>query len=228
LTNSTRNTPDRFEREIFNKKLDNYLQFVNMAPRPQATSSSTPPPPQQQSQASLPGMKRGIAIGVAASVCIILIALLAIFAVRRRRKLKAQQLQADTSNPAPETEWAKDEKEDPAREVRCGPVPAPAPLVEADARTIYELDANPTPELPTKDEGRKAQELDAGIEKLVEAGSYTPKKNVPALHISPPQLAPIEHVSLLGTSPLGVSPLGVSPLEEVYFPHTPRSPHGWV
>ncbi|KAF2676357.1 hypothetical protein K458DRAFT_183636 [Lentithecium fluviatile CBS 122367] len=212
-----------------------------MAPLPQATSSPTPSQQQQsQSATALPGMKRGIAIGIAASVCIILIALLAFYAIRRRRKVKAQRLQASVPSFNDDKECIqKDTKEKPLPSEPWTPTLTP---VEADARPIYELDAGLMPEMPTKANVRKAQELDVESthkvqrtwercsEKADESvpaddvlGRSTPKRQVPILHISPPEMANLERTSLLG-----VSPLGVSPLEDAYFPQTPRSPYGWV
>jgi hypothetical protein len=176
-------------------------------------------------------MKRGIAIGVAASVCIILIALLAFFAVQRRKKIKAQARQSPL---VPDIEQEKHYVAESKEEIHDLPI-SPAPLVEADTRTIYELDAEPMPELPTKDNGRKAQELDGenvgdlkGLPSYESLSRSTPKRSVPVLHISPPESSQLEGMALLGISPAGASPMIVSPLEEVYFPQTPRSPRGWV
>ncbi|KAH7378283.1 hypothetical protein BKA66DRAFT_513315 [Pyrenochaeta sp. MPI-SDFR-AT-0127] len=108
-----------------------------------STSSSQMP---EESQTGLPGMKRGIAIGVACSVAVILIALLAFFAYRRRNRIfKKHQTSEEKVVEAPNNEVWPQEK---ALQKDPPPPPSPPP-VEAEARTIYEMDANQIPELPT-------------------------------------------------------------------------------
>lgn len=207
-----------------------------MAPLPQASASPTPTTAEQQS--GLPGLKRGIAIGVASSVCLILIALLAHFAVKRRRKLalaKAQNESTTTDHqaPSPGSEHQRIyEKALPPLydDAACTPAPAPAPPVEAEARPIYEMDAGQVPELPSKAHVRDAQELDGGLgtsERGLkeERRPVVPQaaRQVPVLRISPPEISPLGSVS-----PLAVSPLGISPLEEAYSAQTPREPHRWI
>ncbi|KAF1979820.1 hypothetical protein BU23DRAFT_563196 [Bimuria novae-zelandiae CBS 107.79] len=201
-----------------------------MAPTAQASGSSPSATPESQNSSALPGLKRGIAVGVASSVCFILIALLALFLLRHRKQRKAQQQQA-----AELPNWS-DEKKAPPPPVKDW-VAIPSSPIEADTtRTIYELDAGEVPELPTKIHILGAQELDAdstiddlnglkrkslAIVDTVESygGSEPRSREVPTLQISPPELSP------LSTSPLlGVSPVSVSPLEEAYLPQSPRSP----
>ena len=220
-------------------------------PLPQSSPSPSSTPQEQQQPKTLPGMKRGIAIGVAASVCIILIAMLAFFAIRHRKLAKAQllalqqQQQKHLPPPWQEEKQCINEKSIPGCTTESMR-PSPAPLVEADTRPIFELDANPTPELPTKDEGRKAQELDGsdssnsnsnmhifmGTDEKVPLGEAVerdaPRRLVPVLHISPPETVSRDNVALLGVSPAGTSPGVVSPLESVCFVGTPREARGWV
>lgn len=125
-----------------------------MAPYPDSTpaeSSSPQPvttPPSEDS--ALPGMKRGIAIGVACSVGIILIALVAFFAYRRRKRQAAKTQHTKLSPEEPvEMEaggafWPKEK----ARHVQATPI-------EADAYTIHELDGSEVPELPGHYEGQE-------------------------------------------------------------------------
>ncbi|KAF1848660.1 uncharacterized protein K460DRAFT_403937 [Cucurbitaria berberidis CBS 394.84] len=100
------------------------------------------------SQTGLPGMKRGIAIGVACSVAILVVALLAFFAVRRRKRiLRSPKNSGNNMVELSGTEVWPHEK---ALQIASPPQPPPLPLVEADARAIYELDADPIlPELPS-------------------------------------------------------------------------------
>lgn len=195
-------------------------------------------------------MKRGIAIGVAASTCIILIALLAAFAVHRRKMLTAQLAQAQRPNPTPGLIEEKQclsirtQEKLPISLPRDEP-PHVAPL-EAETRPIFELDGDPA-ELPTKDASRRVQELDGAslpaywdlkIEKQNARAPVArqptlrggPLRLVPVLHVSPPEVSPLEGTILLtgGVSPLASSPGAISPLQEVYSPMTPRAPRGWI
>ncbi|KAF2640101.1 hypothetical protein P280DRAFT_27366 [Massarina eburnea CBS 473.64] len=119
---------------------------------------SLAPREEEQQSTGLPGMKRGIAIGVAASITLILIALLAHFAYRRRKNIKISELQAQTQAQPDHTNmtsWPKEKSDINPDYWR----PLPPPPVEADARTIHELDGvSSLPELPTK---AHVQELDA-------------------------------------------------------------------
>ncbi|CAI6335390.1 unnamed protein product [Periconia digitata] len=134
-----------------------------MAPQPQESSSP--------SSSSLPGMKRGIGIGVVASLTIIIIAIVTYLALRRRRLLrekKAKELENPTSDieqqPLPFSEDPNQEKKPAFQYWRQ------FPAVEADARSIHELDgAGPMPELPTK---VNVQELEANA---VDSGGVAPR-----------------------------------------------------
>ncbi|KAF9696756.1 hypothetical protein EKO04_005349 [Ascochyta lentis] len=125
-----------------------------MAPYPDSTPTETSPPevvataPPEDS--ALPGMKRGIAIGVACSVGIIMVALLAFFAYRRRKQQAAKHTKLSPEEPVEMDAggfWPQEKK----RHV-------PAAPIEADAHTIHELDGSEVPELPGHYEG---QELNA-------------------------------------------------------------------
>lgn len=207
-----------------------------MAPSPQPSDTSSAPAPSQDSQGPsvLPGLKRGIAVGVASSVCLILIALLAFFALRRRKQRKAQQQRARSPDIKELPAWAERPRSPAPPEKNWIPIP-PSPI-EADTHTIYELDASPVPELPTKIHVPGAHELDAknvsgtpvdikrtslaARESTERYGASEPRySDVPTLRIFPPEVSPLSTTSLLA-----VSPLTVSPLEEAYLPQSPRSP----
>jgi len=129
-------------------------------------SSSTLPPSRPsltreetalQTDLALPGIKRGIAIGVACSVSVILIAILAFFAIRRRNRVLARRAQCNTTTPANhDIETGPQEKARWSAIPPTPPLPTPPP-VEADTQVIYELDANPITELPG---GSSAQEIE--------------------------------------------------------------------
>lgn len=98
---------------------------------------------------SLPGMKRGIAIGVACSVGIIMVALLAFFAYRRRKQ-QATKTKHTKLSPEEPVEmdagafWPPQEK---SQHVHTAPI-------EADAHVVHELDGSEVPELPGNYEGQ--------------------------------------------------------------------------
>ncbi|KAJ4346621.1 uncharacterized protein N0V89_010552 [Didymosphaeria variabile] len=212
-----------------------------MAPFPQTTASPSSPSPEPQTPSVLPGLKRGIAVGVASSVCLILIALLAFFALRRRNKRKALQQQGHSPDIKELPAWSEQKSIPPPPEKQWIPIP-PSPI-EADTQTIHELEASPVPELPTKIHVPGAQELDTGSadnnknalnrkdittrESVGRYGSSEPRySDVPTLRISPPEMSPLSTASLLA-----ISPLTVSPLEEAYLPQSPRSPRSpqhWI
>jgi heme/copper-type cytochrome/quinol oxidase subunit 2 len=96
----------------------------------------------EEEDSTLPGIKRGIAIGVAFSVSIVLIAILAYFVIRRRRRSRKQKAK---TNPEEDLE-----KEVVLPEKATWIVPPPPPPVEADARAVYELDATEIVELPSE------------------------------------------------------------------------------
>lgn len=128
-----------------------------MAPYPDSSTpmeaSSTPEVVTQapEEDSALPGMKRGIAIGVACSVGIIMIALVAFFAYRRRKKnaTKAKHTRLSPEEPVemdtPGAFWPQ-EKAQHAQKV----VP-----FEADAHVVHELDGSTVPELPGHYEGQE-------------------------------------------------------------------------
>ena len=86
----------------------------------------------------LPGMKRGIAIGIACSVVVVLIPLLACFAIRRHKRI-AMSNRHESKNK-------QEDREDSWWHEKT--VQIYVPPVEADIRSIYELDTDKTPELP--------------------------------------------------------------------------------
>lgn len=127
-----------------------------MAPHPSVDQAVSTPSPTlssnipQESQTGLPGMKRGIAIGVACSVAVVLIALVTYFAFKRRSRITLEQQEQRNSKAnyfngtEPET-WPQEKIVD----LEMPPSLPTLPPVEADARTIYEMDATQVPELPS-------------------------------------------------------------------------------
>jgi|SRR5690242_2767382 len=124
-----------------------------MAPYPDSTPTETSPvvathAPEEDS--ALPGMKRGIAIGVACSVGIIMIALVAFFAYRRRKQnaAKAKHSKLSPEEPVEMEASAGFWPQEKARHVQAKPI-------EAESRSIHELDGSEIPELPGHYEGRE-------------------------------------------------------------------------
>lgn len=130
-----------------------------MAPYPDSSTteaSSTPEVVTQdpEDESTLPGMKRGIAIGVACSVGIIMIALVAFFAYRRRKKnatkpkhsrLSAEEpVEMDTPGPF----WPQEKAQHAQHAQKIVPF-------EADAHVVHELDGSTVPELPGHYEGQE-------------------------------------------------------------------------
>ncbi|KAF2878006.1 hypothetical protein BDV95DRAFT_600686 [Massariosphaeria phaeospora] len=201
-----------------------------MAPLTTPHPRRSPPSPPSS---SLPGIKRGIAIGCAVSLTILLIALLAYFALKQRTKQRKAALQSTPPkgthdmvlplpSPGPPPPYLPEK-------IQCGVIPPP-PLVEADAQTIHELPATPpcvhVAELASKPQ-LEVQELD-GKTVLERAGETAEgckaRSATPTLHLH------IEHVgesdashcreqscgSQLVVSPMDGSPMCVSPLDERY------------
>lgn len=201
-------------------------------PQPSPTPSSSTSDPQPSSV--LPGLKRGIAVGVASCVCLIMIALLALFVIRRRKQCKAQQQLGHSPNARELPGWLNEKNFPPLPEKKW--IPVPSSPIEVDTHTIHELEAGQVPELPTKVHVPGLQELDAGstidksedlkreslfIKDDVERheASEPRYREVPTLRIPPPEMSPLG-----GSSLPGMSPLLISPLEEVYKQQSPRSP----
>lgn len=128
-----------------------------MAPYPDSTPTQASSSPEVVSTApaedsALPGMKRGIAIGVACSVGIIMIALVAFLAYRRRKqqatKVKHTRLSAEEPVEMDTTTAPWPQEKTRHAYVQKSPV-------EADARVVYELDGGYVPELPGHYEGQE-------------------------------------------------------------------------
>lgn len=128
-----------------------------MAPSPDTTPTETAGPMVVETEpaesSTLPGMKRGIAIGVACSVGIIMIALLAFFAYRRRKKQAAKHTRLSPEEPVEMDAggfWPQ-QKAWPQEKPRS----AHTTPIEADAHVIHELEASEVPELPGHYEGQE-------------------------------------------------------------------------
>ncbi|CAO2653935.1 Nn.00g106680.m01.CDS01 [Neocucurbitaria sp. VM-36] len=171
----------------------------------------------QESKTGLPGMKRGIAIGVAGCVAVLVIAALAAYVVRRRRRISRarRDLEVNTVElPATEV-WAQEKSWRTA--TPPAPPPPPPPPVEADARTIYEMDATQIPELPSETDAHDIKKNNQPTRNswcLDDDAAYTQKQrdqwNIPEnRRITPPYL-PLLTVSAPMVSPGEVSPLLVS------------------
>ncbi|KAF3035771.1 hypothetical protein E8E12_000929 [Didymella heteroderae] len=123
-----------------------------MAPYPESTAAETPGvQPNPDEEPTLPGMKRGIAIGVACSVFIIMVALLAFFAYRRRKQqvTKTKHTQLGLEEPMEMdagTFWPPPQQEK-NQQVYTAPI-------EADVHVVHELDGSGVPELPGNFEGQ--------------------------------------------------------------------------
>lgn len=105
-----------------------------MAPTP---TPATPDQPRNSTesdgpQSTLPGMKRGIAIGVACCIAVLIIALPPFFALRRRKRLRKKSTSPDLVELPAADPIIYSPKVENYQEI---------PLVEAEARPIYELDA---------------------------------------------------------------------------------------
>lgn len=222
--------------------------LTTMAPYPDSTPAGTPTPevvseaPAEDS--ALPGMKRGIAIGVACSVGIIMVALLAFFAYRRRKQQAAKHTKLSLEEPVEMDAggfWPQEKK----RHVQAVPI-------EADAQTIHELDGSAVPELPGHYEGQElnankktsrasyGDDDDAYGHNLQQWNDWSAALNAshhrqveeplqrsnPYLELSPSRPRPID-VSPAGASMLDapaqnasygcVSPLALSPLEDAHL-----------
>jgi hypothetical protein len=209
-----------------------------------SSSSSTPYMP-QETESTLPGIKRGIAIGVACSVSIILIAILAFFAIRRRNRVlkrnrlagipKIEHIEAEAW-PQEKAWWTAPTPPSPPLPIPI-PIPSPPP-VEADARTIYELDADQIPELPNHTiihqteiaENDKENEDDAYAQKLKQWKAWSiaidPEPTnarptswrLPLLTISPPEESRDDVSPLLNSRwSFDASPVLVSPPPSAHF-----------
>ena len=128
--------------------------MVTFAPsptmRPSNLTTTTEAETALETDLALPGIKRGIAIGVACSVSVVVIAILAFFAIRRRNRVLARRAQPHTTKaeimdaeagPQEKAWWAATPASSPSLP------PPPPPPVEVDAQIIYELDAGQIPEL---------------------------------------------------------------------------------
>jgi hypothetical protein len=200
---------------------------------------------------ALPGIKRGIAIGVACSVSVVVIAILAFFAIRRRNRVLARRarLQTTTTEPVNDEAGPQEKAWWAATPASSPSLPPPPPPVEADVRTIYELDAGQIPELhgdtaAHEVEGNsnhavseEAEDLYAQKLQQWRSWNIAPEPNaasntvepvhscLPLLMVSPPEGSPGEISPLLRSSwdypSQDASP--VSPPPNVHFP---SSHHG--
>lgn len=221
-------------------------------PNPTATESSAPEAqPAQHEDSALPGMKRGIAIGVACSVGIIMVALLAFFAYRRRKQ-QATKTKHTKLSPEEPVEmdagafWPPQEKR---QYVHTAPI-------EADAHVVHELDGSEVPELPSHYEGQmlankktprtsyhagddNAYTQDVthhwidwtppSVDTPVQPTQDQTRNHNPYLEVTPsnqgtnvsPIMGPVPYTSSQNAS-FSVSPVAPSPLENAHF-SLPRS-----
>jgi hypothetical protein len=190
---------------------------------------------------ALPGIKRGIAIGVACSVSVVVIAILAFFAIRRRNRVLARRAQHQTTKAeSMDAEAGQQNKAWWSTPASSPPLPPPPPPVEADVQHIYELDAGQIPELhgdaaahevdgynnhhATSEEAedlyvRKLEQWRAwsmALEPNTTSQTVEPvHPPVPLLMVSPPEASP-GHVSPLLRPSNDTSP--ISPPPNVHFP----------
>jgi hypothetical protein len=226
------------------------VTLPNLSPTLQSTQLLSPRAEELlETESALPGIKRGIAIGVACSVSVVLIALLAFLAIKRRNRVLARRLQHQTleardthaqSRLQEKTWWPNA----PSSVLPVATLP-PQPPVEADAHTIYELDAGQTPELhgdtsPQEVDGSgRSQSISEDAEVLYvqklkqwkewntvsEADPARPNDevtrwSVPLLMVSPPVTARGD-VSPLPRSSWDLSSTGVSPISPPANAHFP-------
>lgn len=189
-------------------------------------------------------MKRGIAIGVACSVGIIMIGLVAFFAYRRR---KQQDTKAKHTRLRPEEPVEMDTNgafwpQEKAQHVQ-------KPPIEADAYVVHELDGSSVPELPGHYEGQElankktprtsyyAGDEDAFGAQMKQWNNWDTAMNTPSqpiqdtTHTSSPyqELPPVRQTSSILATPesmfyppsqnasFSVSPIAPSPLETAHF-----------
>jgi hypothetical protein len=211
---------------------------------PSSTSLSTTEIPQEP-ESPLPGIKRGIAIGVACSVSLILILILAFFAIRRRNRILSHVRQAETTaaNKLEVEAW-------PQEKAWWTATPPSPPPVEADARTIYELDATQITELPSNTNAQVTERIRGGnnisenendlyAQKLEQwkawsialepdptrATSKDSHCRLPLLTVSPPEAARGD-VSPLLNSPCDVPSRSASPVSVLSPPPSTHFPSG--
>ncbi|KAF3010887.1 hypothetical protein E8E13_009664 [Curvularia kusanoi] len=220
-----------------------------MAPYPDSSTPTDASEPEVVQTApaedsALPGMKRGIAIGVACSVGILVIALLAFFAYRRRKQqaTKARHSKLSPQEPvemdAPGGFWPQEK----AQHVQKVPI-------EADAHVVHELDGSCLPELPGHYEGQElankktprtsyyAGDEDAFGAQMQHWNQWDAALNAvpqptqePTRNSSPYQeLPPVRTTTNLSATPdmtfyspshnasFSVSPIAPSPLENAHF-----------
>jgi hypothetical protein len=224
-----------------------------MAPYPDPTATETPgvqPNPDEES--TLPGMKRGIAIGVACSVFIIMVALLAFFAYRRRKQQATKTKHSRLSQEPVEMDAGAFEPL-PHQEKNQYVYTAP---IEADAHVVHELDGSGVPELPGNFEGQMLANkktprtsCHAGDDNVytqdlprqwidwtppsIDAPAQPPQgytgNHNPYLEVTPSHqttsVSPVVGPSLHTSpynTPFSVSPIAPSPLENVHI--SPRPP----
>lgn len=127
-------------------------EAATMAPYPDSTATETPGVQlNPDEEPTLPGMKRGIAIGVACSVFIIMVALVAFFAYRRRKQQATKTKHTKLSPEEPVEMDAGAYGPPPHQEKDRYVYTAP---IEADAHVVHELDGSGVPELPGNFEGQ--------------------------------------------------------------------------
>lgn len=184
----------------------------------------------EESQSSLPGIKRGIAIGVASSVAILLIALLAFLAWRHRKR--AGQISQATRYKIAEPHEVSVADESIKSEEK------PLPPVEVEATPVYELEAvDRVLELPIESDHQRAMDKNRFSWCMDDDHVHLPKRwersgsgaepaarqpglvvdHVPFLWVSPPACPGVDVSPLLPASSTLRNMSPVSPLRHAHF-----------
>lgn len=138
----------RFISPLFSLHVRTMAPLKDSTPFSSTDASNSTSSMAQDTETTLPGMKRRIAIGVACSVSIIFILLLAIFAIRRRRNLTRldQQKKNELANKIvfEEVWWQEKTKKltEPSNQVP--PAMEPSPIYELDGSSKSEQFPNRT------------------------------------------------------------------------------------
>ncbi|KAF2853819.1 hypothetical protein T440DRAFT_515305 [Plenodomus tracheiphilus IPT5] len=140
----------------------------------------------QDTQTALPGIKRGIAIGVTCSVAVILILVLATFSIRRRRRIARleQQKKDDLANKVvfEEVWWLEKTKKT---------IQAPTQVpTETGTSTLHELDGSSETERPRSQVNKPKAQQPSCCPMSPKPDQYRTLRcnnRLPSLIVSPPE-----------------------------------------